>query len=301
MQEKIVWNQRSFDNPKDLRNENCIKESSNGFLSILGKNIDLLSRKHSKERYIKYDKNSNDKKPQTKPKLKNNKIKKILQFSIKSNESSSNTKTIKSEKSKTSINFQKTKKAPSAVDKIISTNRSPVPVGNGNTVKTQTFKQNKQKIKTPTTPSNIEKKATRQTIKKSSSDSALNDTRKSSRRSSSSSVTSRTTSAASQRASSSAASRSQSAASQCSNKTAFSSSTSSKSSTPQVPKKQSKRKLIKRKKKVESCSSTESSSHVPTAPAPTTAPVFVNYRYQVTNWGLFNIKDIAPLSIQNIR
>ena len=188
MQEKIVWKQRSFDNPKDLRNENCIKESSNGFLSILGKNIDLLSRKHSKERYIKHDKKSNDKKPQTKPKLKNNKIKKILQFSIKSNESSSNTKTIKSEKSKTSNNFQITKKAPSGVDKIISTNKSPVPVvvGNGNTVKTQTFKQNKQKIKTPTTPSNIEKKATRQTIKKSSSDSALNDTRKSSRRSSSS-------------------------------------------------------------------------------------------------------------------
>ena len=60
MKDKRKWQESSssnpsFDDPKDC-NEKSKVIAQNGILSILGKNIGLLSRKHKKERHKKYEK-----------------------------------------------------------------------------------------------------------------------------------------------------------------------------------------------------------------------------------------------------
>ena len=278
MPDKRKWREdssrnTSFDDPNYLT-EKSKGISQNGILSILGKNIGLLSRKHSRERHKKYEKSSHSQsKSPNKIKISN-----ILKFS-KSTENKQIVCRAKSQKEKSQISNKKTRKVKSidskpnieCKDKHKCTDGSCQEQESSKTVlKSKNFKQNKCQVTKNSKPV-IEKKVSQSKSKliKSNSDTALNVTRGRSRGSSTHSTSSRAASTSS---------RALSSNSRCSSRTTLISGTSSKSMTPQFPKKSIKN-LKKKKNNVESLSSPDSGSSSGN-PAPASA-VFVNYRYQV--------------------
>jgi len=293
MPDKRKWREdssrnTSFDDPNYLT-EKSKGISQNGILSILGKNIGLLSRKHSRERHKKYEKSSHSQsKSPNKIKISN-----ILKFS-KSTENKQIVCRAKSQKEKSQISNKKTRKVKSIDSKpnieckdkhrISNYNNNVVKEKESNkctdgscqeqessktVLKSKNFKQNKCQVTKNSKPV-IEKKVSQSKSKliKSNSDTALNVTRGRSRGSSTHSTSSRAASTSS---------RALSSNSRCSSRTTLISGTSSKSMTPQFPKKSIKN-LKKKKNNVESLSSPDSGSSSGN-PAPASA-VFVNYRYQ---------------------
>ena len=256
MPEKSKWQSRcfntSFDDPtrKCERRAKSDSQQPSGILSILGKNIGLLSRKHNRDSQRKYrqdpppDKTGNKIKISNLLKFPKTKENKINSFSSQTKitekkKNPDNSQTLRNAKSKSSNGKENSEKT--ACDGIKT---------NKNLGQKKKFRQQEVQKSNNTKSNNIDQKLQKSKIRKSKSDSALNEKKRRpprvnsaqssvSRRSSSGSATTRTS---------------------CS---------SSKSGTPTV-KIKPKKPQEKKEKKAES--SNDSNQPV----------VYVNYRYQVT-------------------
>ena len=283
MPEKRKWqakcNQQSFDNPERDKSvtEVVRTPSPNRILSILGKNIGLLSRKHSRERQKKKYEEETQKKNKIatakQKSSKNSNFSNILKFQkSKSNQINTTTKpkenpknivkdspklitslhktpspkkVISTTKSNTSTSTPKQQRVPKAVTSVTIT-KSNRNVDSKPSIKPTTYKQN-PKPKPSTSKPMITQKINSTKLKKSKSDSALNEPK---------GKTMRTSSAQSNisRASSSITSQS-----------------SSKSSTPSIKKKR-KKATVQKKKNFDGSENNETNQAV----------VYTNYKHQVT-------------------
>ena len=302
MKEKRNWkesNNPSFDDPNNAT-EKSKTIAQNGILSILGKNIGLLSRKHAKEKQKKYERSdSSSSKPQ-------NKIKSFLQFKKpgdnKVTSASSLSKSSKeSKKKEDEIKVQKktlkakpaknsqlldnnecgnpiksiisNKKQSKSVKDPISSNRGGSGQGPPDTLttKTKNFKQNKAQAPKSSKPA-VERRVTKSKLRKSSSDSELNVSR------------ARPPRASSARSSASSSRPQSTLTSRCSSRTTLNSTASSMVNTPVNKKKSTTRKNPTKKKKTKTSSSPESpdSGHGSSGSSGSPPTVFVNYRYQVS-------------------
>ena len=286
-------NNPSFDNPDDFQDKSKTI-AQNGILSILGKNIGLLSRKHNKEKQKKYERSDSISKPQ-------NKIRNFLHFKkpgdnkVTSSSTSKIANDIKKGNDNKDYNLQKktTSKAKPVKSSQLSNNecgnpiksiisnkkqnksvKDPISTARGGqvagTAKTKSFKQNRPPAPKSSKPA-VERKVTKSKLRKSSSDSALNVTRA---------------------RSSTSTSRPQSTlTSRCSSRTTINSTASSMVNTPLLAKKKntgSSRKIKAKNKNKKKTSSSSSSPESPdsghgssTGSAGSPPVVFVNYRYQV--------------------
>ena len=307
MKDKRKWQESSssnpsFDDPKDC-NEKCKVIAQNGILSILGKNIGLLSRKHKKERHKKYEKPTSAPVTKSPSKIK---ISRILKFQ-KPNENKINTTTnsssvvskLKSPSSDENGSQKKTKEIKSSKltakqsvetseKSIISNNshkkdslvRGPQTKASDNKcqggnkiIKPKSFKQKKPAVNKSSSKPAVERKVNQSKLRKSNSDTALNITKPRPPRAASAQSTSSRTSRAS-RAASSTLSRS-------SSRTTMASSCS-KASTPQVAKKSARQKTAAKRRTKTAPESPDSGIGSETSPV-----VFVNYRYQVRGYNRF--------------
>ena len=301
MKDKRKWQESSssnpsFDDPKDC-NEKSKVIAQNGILSILGKNIGLLSRKHKKERHKKYEKPTSAPVTKSPSKIK---ISRILKFQ-KPNENKINTTTnsssvvskLKSPSSDENGSQKKTKEIKSSKlttkqsvetsEKSIISNNSHKKDGlvrgpqtkapdnkchEGNKiVKPKSFKQNKPAVNKSSSKPAVERKVNQSKLRKSNSDTALNVNKPRPPRAASAQSTSSRTSRASRAASSTL--------SRCSSRTTVASSCS-KASTPQVAKKSGRQKTAAKRRTKTAPESPDSGIGSETSPV-----VFVNYRYQV--------------------
>ena len=297
MKDKRKWQESSssnpsFDDPKDC-NEKSKVIAQNGILSILGKNIGLLSRKHKKERHKKYEKPTSAPVTKSPSKIK---ISRILKFQ-KPNENKINTTTVvsklKSPSSDENGSQKKTKEIKSSKlttkqsvetsEKSIISNNSHKKDGlargpqtkapdnkchEGNKImKPKSFKQNKPAVNKSCSKPAVERKVNQSKLRKSNSDTALNVNKPRPPRAASAQSTSSRTSRASRAASSTL--------SRCSSRTTVASSCS-KASTPQVAKKSGRQKTAAKRRTKTAPESPDSGIGSETSPV-----VFVNYRYQV--------------------
>lgn len=275
MPEKSKWQNKCFNTSFDDPSRNCEKtknepqqQQPSGILSILGKNIGLLSRKHNRLAQRKYQPGPAAEKTDNKikisnllkfPKTKENKInsspaqtnpgdkKKISSASSDNSQTKRQTKRSKSSKSKeSSIEFNVDK---TACDELKCKTKN-------NSGQKKKFRQHEVQKSNNTKSNNIEQKLQKSKIRKSKSDSALNEKKRRPLR-----VTS---------AQSNVSTRPSSGSGSATTRTSSSSYSSSKSGTPTV-KKKAKKPLEKNKKKEESSSSLLADQPV----------VYVNYRYQV--------------------
>ena len=303
MKDKRKWHDSSnpsFDDPNDVTDKSKTVPQ-NGILSILGKNIGLLSRKQNKEKHKKYERSDSISKPQ-------NKIRNFLHFKKPGDNkvtSASESKSSKDSKKKEDNNDSDQKKTLKAkpvkksqlnnnecgnpIKSIISNKKlnksvkDPISSNKGGqgvtdktlTTKTKSFKQNKAQAPKNSKPAAaVERKVTRSKLRKASSDSELSVTR-----------TSRTSRASSARSSVSSSRPQSTLASRCSSRTTINSAVSSMVNTPLPKKKSTARKnATKNKKKKISSSSPESpdSGHGSSGSSGSPPVVFVNYRYQVS-------------------
>ena len=285
MPEKSKWKNKCFNASFDDPSRKCEKRTKtepqpqSGILSILGKNIGLLSRKHNRDSQNKYRQEPPEEKTAKIkiskllkfPKPKENKINSTCQTKISEKkkipgdkkklssppENSQTKRQGKNPKSKSS-NVKESNEWNNAVLKKPCDGEKCLT--NKNSGQKKKFRQQEVQKSNNTKSNNIDQKLQKSKLRKSKSDSALNEKKRrplransaQSRRSSSGTVTART------------------------------STTSSKGGTPTTHKK-TKKPLEKIKKKVESPASNESTQPV----------VYVNYRYQV------NIETAAPcLSVE---
>eukprot|EP00090_Calanus_glacialis_P019235 TRINITY_DN29593_c0_g1_i1.p1 TRINITY_DN29593_c0_g1~~TRINITY_DN29593_c0_g1_i1.p1 ORF type:complete len:326 (+),score=74.18 TRINITY_DN29593_c0_g1_i1:266-1243(+) len=284
MPEKRKWqaksNQQSFDNPEKEKTTNgkTRTPSPNRILSILGKNIGLLSRKHSRERQKKKYEEETQKKNKiqasSRKSSENSNFGNILRFSkSKSNQINAVTKPTENQKnivkdqgkhvkapnssvspkklisapkpniSSSNPKQQKVSRAVTSVT-ITKSNNSAQNIEPKTNIKQNSYKQNIQPKSSSAKPL-IAQKINSTKLKKSKSDSALNETQgKTLRASSAQSNVSRTSSSITSRS-------------------------SSKSSTPSLKKKR-KKAPVQKKKSVDSSDSSETQQAV----------VYTNYRHQ---------------------
>ena len=321
MKDRRKWqdsNNPSFDDPNDVTDKSKTV-TQNGILSILGKNIGLLSR--NKEKHKKYERSDSISKPQ-------NKIRNFLHFKKSGDNkvtSSSESKTSKDSKRKDDDNNIGQKKISKAkpvkksqlnnnecgnpIKSIISNKKlnksvkDPISSNKGGqgapdktlTTKTKSFKQNKAQAPKSSKPAAaVERKVTRSKLRKASSDSELSVTR-----------TSRTSRASSARSSAPSSRPQSTLASRCSSRTIINSAASSKVNTPLLPKKKStavRKNTTKKKKKISSSSPESSDSgHGSSGSSGSPPVVFVNYRSQVskTNVLVFYKCHFLPSSIMS--
>ena len=292
MRDKRKWLEEanpSFDDPNSF-NDKSKTISQNGILSILGKNIGLLSRKHKKDKQKKYEKS--DSKPKNKIKIskflqfqkpcenkvtsvKTNKNKKGIQTTVKDNPNSSiNTSKVTPSKTSKFRNNEchnpmksiiSNKRHNKSVKDPTSGDRGGTAAGNSDKIsltKNKNYRQNKTQAFKSSKPA-VEQRVTKSKLRKSSSDSALNVTR-------------------GRPQSSSSSSRPQSTlTSRCSSRTTLTSCTSSKTNTPQAKKKYTARKHPAKKKKKTGSPESPDSGHGSSGSSGSPPVVFVNYRYQV--------------------
>ena len=318
MKDKRKWqdsNNPSFDDPNNVTDKSKTV-TQNGILSILGKNIGLLSR--NKEKHKKYERSDSISKPP-------NKIRNFLHFKKPGDNKASESKGSKASKKKEDDNNIRQKKTSKAkpvkksqlnntecgnpIKSIISNKKlnksvkdpiSSDKVGQGVpdktlTTKTKSFKQNKAQAPKSSKPAAaVERKVTRSKLRKASSDSELSVTR-----------TSRTSRASSARSSASSSRPQSTLASRCSSRTIINSAASSKANTPLLPKKKStvvRKNTTKKKKKISSSSPESSDSgHGSSGSSGSPPVVFVNYRSQVskTNVLVFYKCHFLPSSIMS--
>ena len=273
MPEKSKWQNKCFNTSFDDPTKKCEKtknespQQPSGILSILGKNIGLLSRKHNRLAQRKYQPGPAAEKTENKikisnllkfPKTKENKInsspaqtnpgdKKKISSASDNSQTKRQTKRSKSSKSKESNNEFNVDKTACDESKCKTKNIS---------AQKKKFRQHEAQKCNNIKANNIEQKLQKSKIRKSKSDSALNEKKRRPLR-----VTS---------AQSNVSNRPSSGSGSATTRTSTSSFSSSKSGTPNV-KKKAKKPLEKNKKKEESSSN-------PLAEQPV---VYVNYRYQV--------------------
>ena len=298
MKDKRNWKDSSnpsFDDPNNFTDKSKTI-AQNGILSILGKNIGLLSRKHTKEKQKKYERSDSISKPQ-------NKIRSFLHFKkpgdnkVTSASASLSKSTKDSKKKEDDNNVQKkTSKAKPTKNSQLNNNECGNPIksiiankkqnksvkdpisnsrggqGTPDTLKTKskTFKQNKAQAPKSSKPA-VERKVTKSKLRKSSSDSELNVTR------------ARAPRASSARCSASSSRPQSTVTSRCSSRTTINSAASSMVNTPLAKKKSTGRKNpAKKKKKISSSPESPDSGHGSSGSSGSPPVVFVNYRYQVS-------------------
>ena len=297
MKEKRNWkesNNPSFDDPNNVTDKSKTI-AQNGILSILGKNIGLLSRKHTKEKQKKYERSDSSSKPQ-------NKIKSFLQFKkpgdnkVTSASLSKSTKESRKKEDDNNVQKKTLKAKPvknsqlldnecgNPIKSIISNKKQsksvkdPISRGGGGqgppdtlTTKTKNFKQNKAQAPKSSKPA-VERRVTKSKLRKSSSDSELSVSR------------ARPPRASSARSSASSSRPQSTLTSRCSSRTTLNSTASSMVNTPLAKKKSTTRKNPTKKKKKKTSSSPESpdSGHGSSGSSVSPPTVFVNYRFQVS-------------------
>lgn len=242
---------KSFDDPNS-----CIEKSKviaqNGILSILGQNIGLLSRKHTREKYQHDGKTITKKEPSSKLKFSN-----ILGFPKNSASKKPKESPSKPFISKAIDEGQTKKVVNKNQQNIFNKSTGKLADESKHFTKSKNIRQGANTGAKSAKPA-VQKKVKQSRLRKSHSDGELNISRKTNDRVS--------------RAPSTCSRASSAATSRCSSRTTLTSCTSSKQNTPKVPKK-TKRKSLVKQKKVESQCSVQSEKDSP--------PLFINYRYQV--------------------